>query len=145
MNPYGWPRQHTYSGCDRDDIFCTCSRHVVFPIHRINLRWGRTNSRFLRLAYTPFPTLLDWEQSLNTFKDRPDLLNHAAPLPLIAAQFTTTAVQVTFFPDWSQFSDLLRSGKDHSPVEWGYKHHCTINLACRDWILANTDSISIKL
>ena len=52
-------------------IFCTRSIHDVLPIHRINLRWARTNSRSLRLTYTPIPTPLDRGQSLNMFKDRP--------------------------------------------------------------------------
>ena len=33
--------------------FGTRSRHAVFPIHRINLRWARTNSHCLRLTYLP--------------------------------------------------------------------------------------------
>ena len=31
-------------------IFCTRSRHAVFPIHRINLWWARANARSLRLT-----------------------------------------------------------------------------------------------
>ena len=41
-------------------------------------------------------------------------------MPLISAPFTIIAVQLTFIPDWSRFSDRLQSGMDRSPVEWGY-------------------------
>ena len=47
------------------------TRHAVFPIHRINLQCARANSRSLCLTYALFSTLLDRQQSLNTFKDRP--------------------------------------------------------------------------
>ena len=102
-------------------IFCTRPRHAVFPIHRINLQWAMTNSRSLRLTYAPFPTFLNRGNLWTCTKIAPNLPDHAAPLSLIAAQFTITAVQLTFVPDWSRFSDWLRSGTDRSPVEWGYK------------------------
>ena len=106
--------ERTYSGHDRDNIL------YPFPINRINLRWARTNSHSLRLTYDPFPTFLDRGNLWTRSKIAPDLPDHAAPLPLIAAQFTITAVQFTFIPDWSRFSDRVISGTDRSPVEWGY-------------------------
>ena len=128
-------------------MFCTRSRHAVFPIHRINLRWARTNSRSLRLTYAPFPTLLDRGQSLNTIKDR---IRPSRPCRSFVAQFTITAVQFTFIPGWSRFSDRLKSGTDRSPVEWGYyiqylgqKRHAT--LFCQLFIVSFEDKCPTTL
>ena len=101
-------------------IFCTRSRHAEFPIHRVNLRWARTNSPSLRLTYAPFPTLLDRGQSLNMFKDRPRPSRPCRYVAVHCRSVYDRCRSIHFIHDWSRFSNRLRSGTDRSPVEWGY-------------------------
>ena len=76
-----------------------------------------------------------------------DLPTHATPLPLITAQVTITAVQFTFIPDWSQFSDRVRSGMDRSPLEWGITLNVPVvhgfpwhQLIKRHYLISNHDN-----
>ena len=88
-------------------IFGTRSRYAVFPIHRINLRSARTNSRSLRLAHAPFPTFLDRGQSLNTFKDRP---RPSRPCRYVAAHCRSIYDHCRSIHVYSRWLPIFRSG-----------------------------------
>ena len=109
--------ERTYWGCDRGDILHPLKTRCV-PDSYDQLTMSEDRLTLLTLDLRP---VTDPLRSGAIFKHVQRSLPTFPTMPLIAAQFKITAVQFTFIPDWSRFSDRLRSGTDRSPVEWGYK------------------------